>query len=89
MLADNSMEIVLKMLFLAFNNTNIQFTKLGKPTWRSHTIAEALPITSQVELINKSELAKTALDENSMTFVMHVAALEVPIAILIHPSRNS
>lgn len=49
--------------------------------------AEALLITSQVELINKREFATTALDENSETIVIHIAALEVPTAMLIYPLR--
>ncbi len=48
---------------------------------------EALPITSRVKLIDKREFAKAAMDGNPETFVVYVAALEVPIAMLIHPSR--
>ncbi len=47
-----------------------------KLTWRSYTIAEALPTTSRVELIDKREFVKAALDKNSETFVVHVSALE-------------
>lgn len=39
-----------------------------------------------MELINKKEFAKPMLDENSETFVVHVAALEAP-EIAIHPSQ--
>ena len=48
-----------------------------KLTWRSYTAAEALPATKRVKLIDKKKFAKAALDEESKTFVMHVAALEV------------
>ena len=63
------------MLFLAFSNADIQF-EAEKRTWRSYTAAEALPIARGVELIDKHKFAKAALNENSETFVVHVAALE-------------
>ena len=74
LLANTSKEVVLKMLFLTFSNANIQFTK-KELTWRSYTVAEALPNTKWVEFIDKKEFAK-ALDKESKTFVEHVAALE-------------
>ena len=43
--------------------------------WRSYNIAKALLTPKQVELINKKEFAKVALDENSETFIVHVASL--------------
>ena len=47
-----------------------------------------LPTTKQVELINKKEFAKAALDAESETFVVHVAALEAPLAGMpIYPSH--
>ena len=74
------------MPFLNFSNVDIQFA--GKElTWRSYSTAEALPTTKQVELINKKEFAKAALDKESETFVVHVATLEAPLAgMAIHPS---
>ncbi len=85
LLADTSMEVVLKMSFLAFSNADIQFDAKSL-TWRSYTAAEALPTARWVELIDKHEFAKAALDENSETFVVHVAALEVPEPV-VHPFR--
>ncbi len=83
LLTDTSMGVVLGMLFLAFNNPDFQFgTK--KLTWRSYTVAKALPTTSRVKLINKREFVKAALDENSETFMVYVATLE---ATMIYPSR--
>ena len=79
LLAETSMEMVLGMLFLILSNADIQFAE-KKFTWRSYTAVEALPITKQVELIDKKEFAKTALDEESKIFVVHVAALEAPVA---------
>ena len=81
LLAETSMEVVLGMLFLTFNNANIQFAE-KELTWRSYTTAEALPTTKRVELIDKREFAKAA----SETFEVHVAALEDPLAeMAIHP----
>ena len=80
LLVETSMEIVLGMLFLIFNNANIQFAE-KKLTWRSYTVAEALPTTERVELIDKKEFAKAALDEESKTFVVHVAALKVALRL--------
>ena len=52
--------------------------------------AEALPITKRVELINKNEFANVALDEESETFVVHVAALKASLGsaeITIQPAQ--
>ena len=70
------MEVVLGMLFLTFSNADVQFEK-KELSWRFYTIAEVLPTTKQVELINKKEFTKTALDEKSETFVVHVAFLNL------------
>lgn len=77
------------MSFLFLSNIDIKFTKVKKLTWRSYDTAKTLSTTSKVEIIDKKEFIKTALDENSKTFVVHVATLKVPIAILRHPSRTS
>ena len=77
------------MPFLTLSNADIQFAA-KELTWRSYTAAEALPTTKRVELIDKKEFAKAALDEESETFVVHVAALEAPLAgMAIHPSQIS
>ena len=76
LLADISREVVLSMLFLILNNTDIQFAE-KKLTWRSYIVVEVLPTTKRVEFINKKEFAKAALDENSKTFVVYVLSLNV------------
>ena len=75
LLADTSMKVVLGMPFLALSNVDIQ-CRAERLTWRSYTAAETLPISRWVKLIDKHEFAKAALDENSETFVVHIAALE-------------
>ncbi len=83
MLADTCIEVVLVMLFLAFSNADFQFGA-EKLTWSFYTVAEVLSTTSRVKLIDKREFAKAVLDENSKTFVVHVATLE---SMTIHPSQ--
>ena len=67
------------MLFLIFGNANIQFAE-KKLTWRSYIATEALSTIKWVKVIDKKEFAKTALDKKSETFMVHVAALEAPLA---------
>ncbi len=78
------MEIVHGIPFPSLSNANVKFAELGKLTWRTYTAAEALLTTSQVELIDKREFARAALDKNLETFVLYVSALE---ATTIHPSQ--
>ncbi len=85
MLANISLEVVLGIPFLTLSNANFQFGA-EELTWKTYTVAEALPTTSWVELIDKREFAKVALDENLETFVVHVSALDVAESS-IHPSQ--
>ena len=84
LLADISTGVVLGMPFLTLSNADVQFIE-KELTWRTYSTAEALPTTKRVELINKKEFAKAALDENSETFVVHVASLNLTPGI--HPDR--
>ncbi len=84
LLADSNMEIVLGMPFLSLSNANVEFAELEKLTWRTYTATEALSITSGVELIDKREFARAALDKNSEIFVVHISVLE---ATTVHLSR--
>ena len=76
LLADISAEVVLGMPFLTLSNADVQFVE-KELIWRSYTTAEALPTTKRVELINKKEFAKAALDEKSETFVIYVVAFNL------------
>ena len=86
LLADISVEVVLGTFFLTFSNTNIQFVE-KKLTWRSYSTGKALPTTQQIELIDKKEFTKAALDENSETFVVYVASLNLVLGI--HPNKEA
>lgn len=81
LLVDSNIEIVLELSFLFFNNVDVKFLVLRKLTWRFYDIAEVLPTTSKVELINKKEFIKAALNENFETFVIYITTLET---MLIH-----
>ncbi len=87
LLADTSIEVVLEMPLLTLSNADFEFGA-EKLTWRFYTAAEALSTLSRVKLIDKKEFAKATLDGNFETFVMHVAVLEVLIAMSIHSFRS-
>lgn len=75
--------MVLSRLFLSQYNSDVEITELRKFIWRSYTAAKILPTPSWVELIDKREFAKAAMDENCETFVMHMSTLNV-IELAIH-----
>ena len=83
-MADISTEVVLGIPFFTLSNVDIQFVE-KELTWRFYTTAEALPTTKRVELIDKKEFVKVALDENSETYVVHVASLNLGI----HPDKEA
>ena len=85
LLADISVEVVLGMLFLTLSNADIQFAK-KELIWRSYTAAEALPTTKRVEIIDKKEFTRAALDEHVEAFVMHVTFLST---MAIYPAREA
>ena len=72
---------------MTLNNANLQFAET-KLTWKSYTIAKALPTTKRVEFINKKEFAKATLDVESKMFVVHVIELEAP-EMTIHPLQTA
>lgn len=75
LLADTSIDIILKMSFLAFSNVNILFNTESF-TWKTYSAAKTLPLAKWAKLINKQEFAITTLNKNSETFVVHLAALK-------------
>ena len=80
------MEMVLGIPFFYLSNIDIEFVELEKLIWKTYIAVEALPTTSWVKLLNKREFAKTPLDENSKTFVMYIAALEISTPMSIYLS---
>ncbi len=87
MLADTSIEMVLKMPFLSLSNANVKFAELEKLTYRSYITTKALANISWVKLIDKKEFAKAILDENFETFVMHIATQEARIIRLFQAAQ--
>ena len=86
LLANTSMEVVLGMPFFTLSDVDIRFAE-KELTWRSYTTVEALPTTRRVELIDKKEFAAAAMDEDSETFVVHVASIIETMSI--HLAREA
>ena len=74
------------MLFLIFNNADIQFAE-KKLTWRTYTTKKTLPATRQVKFIDQKEVAKMALNENIKAFIVHVSSLG--LRNTIHQARKA
>lgn len=75
------------MLFFSLNSADIQFD-IRELIQRFYTAVEVLPTTKKMELINKHEFAKAALDKISKTFVVYIATLEAS-GITIYPSQTA
>lgn len=86
LLADTSIEVVLRICFLSLNNADVKFAELGELTWRTYAATEALSTISRVEFINKRKFAKAALHANLETFVIYMSALEATKGPTIHLS---
>lgn len=85
-MTDTSVAVVLSMPFVNLNNADIQFVE-KELTLRSYTSTNALSTTKQIELIDKKDFAKVALNEDFKTFVIHVVAMEaLLIGMTIYPS---
>lgn len=82
MLANISIKAILGILFFSLSNANIQFNG-KKLIQRLYTIAEALSTTRKIEIINKKDFAKIALDNHFETFLVHIAALKA-LKMTIH-----
>lgn len=77
------MEIILKLLFLAFSNINILFDTKSL-IYKSYSIAEVLLIARQVKMIDKYKFAKVALDKYCKMFIMHIVPLKaLELTILV------
>lgn len=77
------MEVILGMSFTSFNNANIRFTEIGDLNWRNYIVVKVLSITKRIDLLDKTEFARAALDENAKIFLLHIAALSI---LSIYPS---
>ena len=59
-----------------------------KLIWRSYIIAEALPTTKRVEIIDKKKFAKLALDKHIEAFVIYVTSLNFN-SMPIYPAQEA
>ena len=80
--------MVLGMFFLFISRVDIRFAE-REFVWRTYTATEASPTTSRVEIINKKEFAAAVPNVDNETFVVDIAALAKPIALLIYPSYQA
>ena len=94
LVANISLEVVLKMLFLTLSGANVDF--LGwELWWKTDITKEALPTTRRIELVGKKKFAAAPLDLESEIFVVHVASLSsnalpssFPLELDIYPFRR-
>lgn len=75
-LTDTYMEIVLGMLFLLLSNADIKFDT-EKLSWRTSIIAEAMLMRKKVELMNKFEFIKPALNKDAEIYIVYITTLEI------------
>ena len=74
-MANTKFEVILRMLFLKFSNIDLLFDEKTL-MWRIYITNKALPITKQVQIIDKKDFIIVALDANSKMFVMRMTILE-------------
>ena len=88
LLANTMIEVVPEIFFLTLSNANIQFAE-KELTWKSYTAKKTLSTTQMVELIDKKEFGKAALDEIMKAFVMYVSYLSLKSKMMIHSAREA
>ena len=72
LVANTKFKVILEMFFLKFSNADMSFDEKTL-IWRIYTTNKALPITKQVQIIDKKNFVIAALDANSEMFVVHMA----------------
>lgn len=87
LLANISLDVILKILFRTFSNVVIFFQD-KKITRRSYTVAKALPTICWVEIIDEKKFATAALNKNIKAFVVYVAFLDLGSKMRIHPAQE-
>ena len=85
LLANNGLEVVMRMPFLTLSKADIWFTE-WQLVWKTYMAAEALPMTTRVEIIDKIEFVAAVLNEENKIFVMYVVALVEPTTMPIYTS---
>lgn len=88
LLANISIEIVLKIPLFSLSNANVEFTEARGLIWRTYTVVEAIPIIQRIELIDKHNFIKVTLNKNSEIFVLHVLPLKAS-GMMIHSFQTA
>ena len=83
-----SIKVVLEIVFLNFNNANIEFAE-NELTWRSYTTNKTLPTIQKIEVNNKKEFAKVALNEKIEAFIVFISSLSLGLKMTIHLARKA
>ena len=73
LIANVSLEVVFRILFLTPSNANIDFSG-QKLWWKTFTTKEAFSTTRRIELEGKKEFATTKLDLEYKIYVVHVTS---------------
>ena len=76
------------MSFFTPSKADIQFVE-RELVWRIYTVAEVLPTTWRLEIIDKKKFVAAALKADVETFVVHIVALAKLTTIPIYPSRQA
>lgn len=84
LVADNSIEIILRMFFFSLSNADVHFAEIEKLICQNHIAETTLLITKTFEHINKRQFAVAILDKNAETFGVLIAAW---LATSIHLSK--
>lgn len=81
-MANISLEMVLRMLFLTFLDANTRFIEKDL-TWRSYRAVEALLTLKRVELIDRNNFVTVAINENLETLVVYVVFIIETMSIYL------
>ena len=91
-MANISLEVVFRKLFLILSSTNIDFSGRKLP-WRTYTTKEALSTSSRIELVGKNEFAAATLIPKHETYIVYIVSVSsVPLPsssllkLIVHPS---
>lgn len=88
MIADTSINIILRIFFLIFSNENIHFIK-KKLIRRFYITIKTLLTIKKVQLINKKEITKIALDKNIEIFIIYINSISLDFKMTIYIDKKN
>lgn len=74
-MADTTIELILRIAFLAFNKVKINFSD-WKLNWKTYILDEALSITKWVQIIDQEKFVAAVFALDKEVFMVHVPYLE-------------